>query len=126
MIINKKEKSMAFKFTKNIKVGIPCSKGEIVFEFIRPENEVINGHIASLLDIKTDNTIARLKKQDEIRIALYNNCIAMVYIERPDGTIDEIVGENDEPMLPKDFPDRAKCQSVVAAFEMGGAIPKNI
>lgn len=114
---------MSFTFTKNIKVAVVCTDGELVFEFKRPDNKAKNQFLAQQLDIKTDGA-ARLNDLDALRLAFFDQYIDKVYVDR-DGTVEDIVDEDGKPMTPADFPDDIKLKAVARAFEYSTVVAKN-
>lgn len=115
---------MAFKFTRNIKVSAFISGGEMVFEFRRPTNEDINKFFQDQMDLK-DEGLARMNAQDRIRIALFDQQIEAVYIEKEGGAREEIVDEDEKPIPPLSFPPDVKKKAVIRAFEMSSVHAKN-
>jgi hypothetical protein len=115
-------------FTRNIKVSVRCTDGELIFEFRRPTNKDKNEAIAASMSVKTGDDMAILEKQDEVRIGMFDRFIEGVYVEKKDGNMvvrEEVTDEAGNKMDPKAFPEDVKVKAASRAFEFNTFQSKN-
>ena len=116
-------------FTKNIKVSVRCTDGELIFEFRRPTNKDKNEFLAESMTVKSGSDLDLLEKQDELRVAMFDKFVESVYVEREGKgksvKRELITDEAGAPMDPKSFPEDVKVKAASRAFEYNTFQPKN-
>lgn len=112
------------KLSKILKAIIPGPEGDIILEFRRISNKERNAFYASQLAIKTEGA-PRGDEMDALRIDLFDNSVEKVYAVDPKGKVEDLLGDDDKPITPKDLPEDIKAQAVVALFEANPVKVKN-
>jgi hypothetical protein len=111
-------------FTRNIKVSVRCTDGELVFEFQRPTNKDRNAFIAESLNTRTGDDLATLEHMDSLRCQMFDKFVQAVYVEK-DGKREDVTDESGAKMDPKSFPDDVKAKAAARAFEYNTFQAKN-
>lgn len=112
------------KLSKNLKVIMPSSEGDLVVEFKRISNKERNVYYAEQLNVKSEGA-KKGDDLDKLRIDVFDRLAESVSAVMPDGTIEPLTDDEDKPLSPADLPEDIKTQAVISILETNRVHVKN-